>query len=201
MIRVFYGDDRVKAKQEIEKILGSDYEVLDGAEINVNDLPSIFFGASLFANARKILIRDFTANRAIYDELSKYLNTPHKIILFETKVDKRATVYKELKDKIKFQEFKVVSDVGFGVVFDIYRTAKMDEKRAVRMLENVKMNEDPIKFMGLLVSQALKDFSAKQGDKEKKVLKELAKADMETKSTKIDPWLIVESFLLRLKTL
>ena len=69
MIKVFYGDDRVKAKQEISKLLGNDYEVLDGPEINTNDLPSIFLGTTLFASKRSILIRDFTANKPAYDDL------------------------------------------------------------------------------------------------------------------------------------
>lgn len=77
MIKVFYGDDRVKAKQEIKRLLGDDYEVLDGPEITANDLPSIFLGASLFAEKRRILIRDFTANKSVYDELPTYLDTPH----------------------------------------------------------------------------------------------------------------------------
>ncbi len=201
MIRVFYGDDRIKAKQEIRRLLGDGYEVLDGAELSANDLPSVFFGASLFAEKRSIMITDFTANRAVYDELPKYLDTKHEIILLETKIDKRAATYKELKDRLEFREFKLPDNTNFQVIFDIYRTAKRDGRRAIEMLESVKLNEDPIKFTGLLVSQAIKDFSAHPGTTEKKALKEIAKLDLDMKSTAVDPWLLVESFLLRLKTL
>ena len=201
MIRVFYGDDRIKAKQEIERLLGKGYEVLDGAELTVDDLPSIFLGASLFTDKRQILIRDFTTNRAIYEELPKYLDTTHEIILFETKLDKRAAVYKELKNKLEFKEFKMPEKIDFRIIFDIYNTAKLDGKKAVQLLEDIKPNEDPIKFTGLLVSQALKDFSSRPQPKQKRILKELAKIDLEMKSSKIDPWLLVESFLLRIKTL
>ena len=201
MIKVFYGDDRVKAKQEIKRLLGDDYEVLDGPEITTNDLPSIFLGASLFAEKRRILIRDFTANKSVYDELSKYLDTPHEIILLETKLDKRTATFKELKDKIEFREFKLPENTDFRIVFDIYKTAKYDGKKAVQLLENIKPSEDPIKFTGLLVSQAIKDFTANPTGQQKKLLKELARVDLEMKSSKVDPWLLVESFLLRMKTL
>ena len=198
MIKIFYGDDRVRAKKQITDILGDDYEVLDGVDISANDLPSIFLGASLFTNKRKILIRDFTANKPAYEELEKYLNTPHDIILLETKLDKRSATYKVLKDQLEFREFKLPENTDFRVIFDIYRTAKKDGKKAIKMLEQIKPNEDPIKFTGLLVSQALKDYVAHQGTKEKRALKELAKTDLQMKTTKVEPWLLVESFLLRL---
>lgn len=201
MIRVFYGDDRIRAKQEIAKVLGNDYEVLDGDGLEARDLPAVFKGATFFDDKRRILIRDMATNKSVFELVVNYLDTPHEIVLFETKVDKRSVAYKELKDKVEFREFKLPENTDFRVVFEIFRVAKQDGKRAVKMLEKIKPNEDPIKFTGLLVSQAMKDFGAWQGVRERAVLKELARVDLEMKSTKIDPWLIVESFLLRLKTL
>lgn len=201
MIEVFYGDDRLRAKAEITKVLGENYEVLDGADLSPDDLPSVFLGVSLFASIRNILIRDFTSNRAVYDELPKYLNTPHKIILFETKLDKRAATYKLVRDKITFREFVLPENADFRLIFNIFKTAKLDGPKAIAMLAKIKTTEDPIKFTGLLVSQAIKDFTARQGSKEKNVLKELSILDLQMKTTKIDPWLLVESFLLRLSSL
>ena len=201
MIQLFYGDDRIKAQQEIKRLLGNDYEVLDGIDINPVDLPSVFYGASLFADQRKILIRDFTANKSVYEELPKYINTPHDIILFETKLDKRSVSYKEIKDRINIREFKLPEDPNLKLVFNIYCIAKTDGPRAIKMLNSIKPNEDPIKFTGLLVSQAIKDFSVNPKIKEKNVLKALSKLDIKMKSTKIDPWLLVESFLLELKSI
>lgn len=198
MIKVFYGDDRVRAKQEIVKLLGENYEVLDGPEIDTRDLPSIFLGASLFSDTRNILIRDFTTNKPAYDALEKYLDTPHNIILLETKLDKRTTTYKTLKDKLEFKEFKLPESTNFRIVFDIFSVAKRDGKKAIQILEQIKTTEDPIKFTGLLVSQAIKDFSIHQGIKEKATLQSLAKLDMDMKTAKVEPWLLVESFLLTL---
>ena len=201
MIKVFYGEDRVKAKQEIEKLLGKDYEVIDAADLTDQDLPTIFLGASLFAEKRKILIRDLFANKPVAEKLVNYLNTPHDIIILELKLDKRSTTYKELKDQLEFKEFKLPEEKNFGIVFDIYTTAKRDGKKAITMLESIKQDQDPMMFFGLLVSQAVKDFARNQGTKEKRVLKELSKLDMILKTTSSQSWLLIESFLLQVSSL
>lgn len=196
MISIFTGDDRVRAQQEIRRILGDDYEVVDCADLTKKDLPLLFKGVTLFAAKRKILLRDFSANAEIYPELPKYLDTPHEIILFETKLDKRTATYKEIKEQIEIREFKAPPKTDFRQVFDIYRVAKKDGQKAVAMLKPLEPAEDPIKFTGLLVSQALKDFASHQGTKEKQILKSLARIDLQMKTTPTDPWLLVESFLL-----
>ena len=202
MIKVFYGDDRVRAKAEITKFLGTkDYEIIEGADLAPADLPSIFLGNSLFTDTRAILIRDFTANRPVYEKLPEYLNTSHQIAILDVKIDKRSATYKSLKDQIEFQEFTLPKNPNLNLVFDIYRTAKHDGEKAVKMLEKIQYEEDPIMFCGLLISQALKDFNQKQGTKEKRVLKELSKLDLDLKSTSLQPWLLVQSFLLRLSSL
>ena len=201
MIKVFYGDDRVRAEKEIKRLLGKDYEIIDSEPLTPADLPNIFYGTSLFSAERHILLRDFTTNKAVFEQLPNYLVTPHTIVLFETKLDKRSTTYKDLKDKLEFTEFKLPPDPNLNLVFNIFSTAKTNGPRAIQMLSRLKPTEDPIKFTGLLVSQAIKDFSMKQGTKERRVLKALSKLDLQMKSTKIDPWLLVESFLLNLSTI
>lgn len=202
MIKIFYGDDRVRTKAEIIKFLGTkDYEIIEGADLAPADLPSIFLGNSLFASTRAILIRDFTTNKPAYEKLPEYLNTPHQIAILDAKIDKRSAIYKTLKGQIEFQEFTLPKNPNLNLVFDIYRTAKRDGEKAVKMLEKIQSEEDPIMFCGLLISQALKDFNQKQGTKEKRVLRELSKLDLDLKSTSLQPWLLVQSFLLRLSSL
>ena len=50
------------------------------------------------------------------------------------------------------------------------------------------------------ITYALKDFDLKPGKKEKQIIKELAKVDLQMKTTKVEPWLLVESFLIRLSS-
>ena len=201
MIKVFYGEDRVRAQKEIADFLAEDYEVIEGQDLAVSDLPSIFLGNSLFGDTRSILIYDFCQNKPIYDKLPEYINTPHKIVLFESKIDKRSVVYKDLKDKIEFKEFVLPKDPNLNLVFDIYRTAKRDGKKAVEMLLKIQNDEDPIRFCGLLIAQALKDYQNHQGTKEKRVLKELSKLDLKLKSTSFQPWLLLQAFLLQVSSL
>ena len=48
MIKIFTGNDRVRALKAIAQFLGEDYEVFDGANLEPHDLPNIFWGTSLF---------------------------------------------------------------------------------------------------------------------------------------------------------
>ena len=202
MINVFYGDDRQRIQQEIIRFLGTkDYEIIEGADLTPADLPSIFLGNSLFSEKRAILIRDLTVNKPVYEKIPDYLSTPHNIAILELKLDKRSATYKALKSQIEFKEFALPKNPNFGLVFDIYRTAKRDGNKAVKMLTKIQDEEDPIMFCGLLISQALKDFKAHQGTKEKRALTELSKLDLDLKSTSFPSWLLVQSFLLRLSSL
>ena len=86
-------------------------------------------------------------------------------------------------------------------VFSIYDAALVDGKQAVKLLEEIESEQDPYMFFGLLVSQAIKKFEWRQGMKEKRVLQELSKVDMQMKTTAVEPWLLIKSFLLRVKTI
>ena len=201
MIKIFTGEDRIRAQQEITKYLGKNYEIIEGTDLELTTLPSIFQGASLFADTRNILIRDLSINKPVFDKLPDYLDTSHNVIIQEIKLDKRSNTYKILKDKIEIRDFALSKSPNLNLIFNIYNTAKKDGSKAVDMLSKIEQDEDPIKFCGLLISQALKDYRAKQGTKEKKALKELSKLDLALKSTSYQPWLLIQSFLLRLSSL
>lgn len=198
MLKIFTGDDRLRAGQEIKRELGDNYEIVEGADLTLGNLPSLFYGATLFDSVRRILIRDLSANKPIFEKLPDYLDTPHQVIILELKLDKRSTTYKTLKNQIIIKDFTLPKDPNFGLVFDIYKTAHRDGKKAVTLLRKIEPAQDPMMFFGLLASQALKDFNAKQGTKEKQVLRELAQLDLQMKSTSIEPWLLIEGFLLKL---
>ncbi len=196
MLRIFTGDDRVRAKQEIAKFLGGDYEVFDGPDLLADDLLNICLGNSLLSGERSILIQDLSKNKSLFEKLPSYLETPHKIAILEHKIDKRSATYKALNEKKLIQSFELSKSADYGKVFNIYSIAKHDSKKAVKILENIKDQEDPIMFFGLLVSSALKDYNNRQGIKEKRALKLLSQLDLSIKSSPIDSWLIIESFLM-----
>ena len=202
MIRIFSGDDRVKAQEEIRKVLGEEYEVIEGGEIQVNDMPSIFLGGSLFSEKRAILIRDLGENKAAFEKLKEYAQTENNVVVFESKLDKRTAAFKEIKAAgVEIFEFKKAEPVDSKEVFSIFDIAMRDGKKAVEMVEKIEKTQDPYMFLGLLTSQALKRFEWKQGEKEKRVLKELSKLDIQMKSTTFEPWLLLKSFLLQVSSL
>ena len=207
-IKIFTGEDRVRAQVAIRKELGEDYEVFEGESLTVNDLPGIFLGVTLFSSGeRKILVKDLGENREVLADLAgkigEFAKTDAKVIIWETKLDKRLATTKALtKAGVEVREFKAEEPVDMKVVFDIYNMALRDGSRAVKELEKIESKQDPYMFFGLMVSQAVKKLEWKpSGAKEKKILKELAKVDMQMKSTAVEPWMLVKSFLLRVATL
>ena len=205
MIYLFYGDDRTRARQAIDRLLGKNYEVIDGTELNSTDLPSIFLGTSLFGDTRKILLKDLSENKPLFEKLPNYLNTPHEIVLWEKTFDKRLKANKELavQPSVKVQEFKTVQKIDRGLAFDIYDTALRDGPRALKMLESLERTEDPYRLLGAWTWKALDNYKRYPGEKEKRALKELSSLDMKMKTTRLSsqPWLLLKSFLLRLSSL
>lgn len=203
MIRLFYGEDRVKISEAVKKVLGKDYEVIEAEGLAAADLPNIFWGTSLFGTERRILVKDLTENKELFEKLADYLETEHQIVLWEKKLDKRTTTYKALakSGKLEIQEFKVAEVKNANGIFDIYEMALKDGKKAVQMVEQIENTENPFGLMGLFTTQALRKYQMRYGERERRILKELAQLDMEMKSAKIEPWTLVKSFLVRLKTI
>ena len=203
MIRIFYGDDRVKLQAGIRKIFGEEYEVIEGEELTLNQAKDVFYGTSIFGE-RKIVVRDLSENKEIFAKLGEFLNAPNNVILWESKLDKRTTAYKELaaSRKVEMKEFRTIEPPRKNIVFDIYETALWDGPRAVKMLEEIEAEQEPLMFMGLLVSQAIRKFEQRPGRKEKRALEELSKTDMLIKTTfSQEPWQLLKSFLLRVSSL
>ena len=200
MIRVFYGDDRETILKKIKREFREGYEVFEGENLKSEDLPSIFLGISLFSKEREIVIKDLS-EAGLIEEITKYLDTPHRIVVWETKLDKRRADYKKLKESgIEITEYKLVENVGRSEVFDIFEIGLRDGRRAVKMVEIIENEQDPFMFVGLLATQAIKKFEQGGGGKEKRVLRELSKLDVDMKSTALEPWMLVKLFLLKLSS-
>ncbi|MBR3319270.1 hypothetical protein IKG06_02055 [Candidatus Saccharibacteria bacterium] len=207
-IKIFTGDDRVKIGEQVAKELGEGYEVFEGESLDCESLPSLFLGGSLFATSgRKILIKDFGENNEVWNDFAEkindYIRTDADVIIWETKLDKRLSSTKAIiKAGAMVEEFKLAEPVDTKAVFNIYDMALRDGEGAVKELSKIEGAQDPYMFFGLMVSQALKRLEWRpQGIKEKRILKELANVDIQMKSTAVEPWILVKSFLIRLATL
>ena len=201
MLKIFTGSDRTRAQKAATSFLGPEYEVIEGQDLMPTDLPSIFLGSSLFNASRHILIRDLSTNKVVFEMLPEYLHTPHDIAMLELKLDKRSSTYKAIKSQVETKEFTLAQPQNYTLIFNIYSTAKRDGKKALEMLSKIQQDQDPIMFLGLLASQAIKDYQSHPGVKEKRALKELSKLDLQIKSTSFQPWSLIQSFLLWLSSL
>lgn len=217
MLRVFYGENRLEAEKNVRRVLGEGYEAFEGESLTVGDLPSIFQGTSLFGGVmgsgsaglggfgggRRILLKNLGENAEVWAKLADYRETEHEVVVWEGKIDKRSAGYKQLKDAgVEMVEFPALKKPEAGLVFGILDTAMRDGARAVRDLEKVEADQDPFMFFGLLVTQALKKYEYSGGGaRERRIMKELAKVDLQMKSTGVELWMLIKSFLLRVGSL
>ena len=206
MFYVFTGDDRQKIGEEVKRLLGEDYEVYEGENLEIQDLANICRGRTLFSERRKILIRDLTPARKdegeesapgidFYTELIKYVNTPHEVVIWETTTSKKKSFQEFKKAKgVKAQKFEVTRR---NRAFEIADLAVVNGAKAVEEIEKAKDELDPYMFMGLLVRKLSERYEYRMGAKDKKALEELAELDMLTKTSTIEPWTLIEQFLIR----
>ncbi len=204
MLTIYYGENRVDAERALRRSLGENYEVFDGETLELVDLPSIFQGTSLFEiEKRRILIKDASVNSVVWEKLADYVETEHDVICWELKLDKRSAGYKKMQSLgIAMQEFAAQKPPEVKQVFSILDTALRNGEKAVKMVEQIELQQDPYMFFGLLVTQLLKKYEATGGGaRERRRLKELAKLDLQMKSTTLEPWQLIKAFLLRVKSI
>ena len=208
MIYLIDGDDRKKAESKAKDFLGEDYEVIDAESLEKADLVSIFQGTTLFSEMRKILIKDLGAKKELFAELPKYLETEHRIVILEQKIDKRNAVYKELAavakknpQQVKIDEFKITEEVDKFLTFRVFDIALTDGKSAVKLLRETEENNSPYLTVGSWTKKAVDLLATRlNGEREKRIVKKLAEIDMMLKQTSFskEPWLLLETFLLEL---
>lgn len=193
----------MRIQEAVRGLLGADYEVFEGERLTPEDLPSIFQGTSLLGGEkRRILLKDLGENSSVWAKVPNYLETGHTVVIWETKIDKRSVVYKAIKAAgVEIVELTEKKGPEVKIAFDILDTAMRDGERAVKMCEQIELTQDPYMFFGLMVTQMLKKFSSRQGVRERRILKELAVLDMRMKTSTLEPWVLVKSFLLRVGTL
>ena len=208
MIHLYYGEDRLTSEENAKKVLGDNYEVIDVENLELQDLPTLFLGTSLFETEnRRILIKGLAEKKEYFDELIKYLDTPHEVVVLETKIDGKWGSLKELKkaENIDLVENKFKEDpTKRFVAFNIYDLAFKNPAAAQKLLKENIETEDPYAMLGAWATSALKNLKQNPNSKQyKAALKELAKIDNLMKTTKFseNPWALLESFIVRAKTL
>ena len=111
MITFLVGENSFEIERELSKIAsGFDgtAEKIDGTDLNLNQLPDLLMGVSLFATKRLVIIRNLSSNKLIWPILGDWLSKISddiELVLIEPKPDKRTITYKALKATAKIVEF------------------------------------------------------------------------------------------------
>lgn len=204
MLKIFYGTERAQAQVAIEKLLGVDYEVVEADGLTASDMPSIFLGTTLFDDERKILVKSLDENKECWNELLKYLDTPHKVVIWNEKApDKRGEPGKTLSSdkRVEIKGFeRVVSKEETFATFNMYDDAvKGNLKKALATCKTLEAdkNRDPYSTLGAFASKAFTALE-KRDHKAPEIIKILATVDIEMKSTGLDGWALVKKALVQI---
>ncbi len=116
MITLLIGDNSFEIERSLSEITADfdgDVERIDGSNLQLSQLPDLLMGVSLFSNARTVVIRDLSSNKAIWltfgDWLTRVSDDIH-LVLVEPKPDKRTTTFKSLKAQATVREFQPWTD-------------------------------------------------------------------------------------------
>ena len=204
MFKIFYGSERAQAQAAVEKLLGDDYEIVEADTLTSNDMPSVFMGTTLFGDERKILIKGLDENKECWAEVTKYIDTPHKVIIWNEKApDKRGEPGKSLaaNKKVEIKGFeRVVSKEETFAAFNMYDDAvRGNLKKALATCKTLETDKskDPYSTLGAFASKAFTALE-KRDRKAPAILKILAEVDIEMKSTGIDGWTLVKKALVQI---
>jgi DNA polymerase-3 subunit delta len=116
MITVLTGENSFeidRALKQIARDFNGDIEKIDGSDLQLNQLPDVLMGSSLFSTARTVVIKGLSDNKSIWPVFGDWiprLSSDINLILVEPKLDKRTSTFKALKDKAAITEFVVWSD-------------------------------------------------------------------------------------------
>lgn len=153
MITLLIGENSFEIERELVRLVdGFNGEILraDGSELPIAELPDLLMGASLFSSLRIIIIRNLSANKAIWsvfgDWLDRISDDIH-LILIEPKPDKRTATFKQLKEASTVKEFQQWTDRDY-IKAEIWTKAEaekmglnMDKKCIQTLVQRVGLDQ------------------------------------------------------------
>jgi len=120
MINLLTGSNTYELEQYLSK-LKQDFdgraEIVDGSRLELNQLPDMLMGVTLFSEKRLVIVRNLSESKDVWSRLPEWLDRVSddiELVLVESKVDKRTATYKELKKRVNCVELTEWSDRDFG---------------------------------------------------------------------------------------
>lgn len=116
MITVLTGENSFAIHEALQALI-RDFkgtpERVDGSTLELRQLPDLLMGGTLFARDRLVIIRGITENSSLKTQLADWLDRVDDsihLVLIDEKLDKRTTLYKDLKKKANLHDFVAWTD-------------------------------------------------------------------------------------------
>ncbi len=153
MINLLTGSNTYELEQHLSK-LRQDFdgtaEIIDGSRLELNQLPDMLMGGTLFSDKRLVIIRNLSESKDVWSRLPDWLDRVSDdidLVLIESKLDKRTSTYKELKKRVNFVELSEWSERDFGRAESWLeseaksRGISIDKKSMKALLNRVGLNQ------------------------------------------------------------
>ena len=116
MITLLMGDNSFERHEALQAIVSSfdgTAERVDGAGLELRQLPDLLMGGTLFADKRLVIISDLSSNTSLWQKLPSWLprlSEDVHLVLVDEKPDKRTVSYKALKEVARIQDYPAWTD-------------------------------------------------------------------------------------------
>ena len=116
MITLLTGDNSFERHEALQAIV-ADFdgtpERVDGAVLELRQLPDLLMGGTLFADKRLVIVSDLSSNSSLWQKLPDWLprlSDDVHLVLIDAKPDKRTVSYKALKVVAHMQDYPAWTD-------------------------------------------------------------------------------------------
>lgn len=113
MITVLTGENSFAIHHDLQQMVDAfegTVERVDGADLELKNIPDLLMGVSLFSEKRFIIIRNLSQSKAVWEVFADWIDKVSddiSLILIEPKLDKRTRTYKALQKSATVREHKV----------------------------------------------------------------------------------------------
>lgn len=116
MITLLTGDNTFERHEALQAIVANFdgvAERVDGAGLELRQLPDLLMGGTLFAEKRLVIISDLASNSSLWQKLPGWLprlSDDVQLVLVEGKPDRRTVAYRSLKDVANVKDYPAWTD-------------------------------------------------------------------------------------------
>lgn len=111
MITLLIGENSFENEQKLREIkaqFNGTSEIVDGAELELKQLPDLLMGATLFATSRLVVMKRLSENKTLWNGFESWISRVSDdihLVLIEPKPDKRTRTFKELQKIATVHDF------------------------------------------------------------------------------------------------